>query len=226
MPPHHAVMDNSIYPPLAKIHKICTTYSIWSYGKQLGLVSPVGAQEATAYADALNYMLATPGWHAPIGRAAAGKSKEHPEEKSAAFDCRSSVWCHMDGGRGREELKRSRWPEAPAGMVYRLPGNRLCRPTSCRQRGDSGSEWAVCRGSRRAQASWSAWKGLHRGHSQGSQARGLRRLPNHDRHRRVALSNWAAQARPINGQTTPTNNLKKPCYWVQENSHEGIRVRA
>ncbi|PXY88718.1 hypothetical protein DKK68_00640 [Bifidobacterium asteroides] len=70
MPPHHAVMDNSIYPPLAKIHKICTTYSIWSYGKQRGLVSPVGAQEATAYADALNYMLATPGWHAPIGRAA------------------------------------------------------------------------------------------------------------------------------------------------------------
>ncbi|WLT10795.1 type I-C CRISPR-associated protein Cas8c/Csd1 [Bifidobacterium asteroides] len=62
-------MDNSIYPPLAKIHKICTTYSIWSYGKQRGLVSPVGAQEATAYADALNYMLATPGWHAPIGRA-------------------------------------------------------------------------------------------------------------------------------------------------------------
>ena len=127
---------------------------------------------------------------------------------------------------GGEELKRSRWPEAPAGMVYRLPGNRLCRPTSCRQRGDSGSEWAGCRGSRRAQASWSAWKGLHRSHSQGSRARGLRRLPNHDRHRRVALSNWAAQARPINGQTTPTNNLKKPCYWVQENSHERIRVRA
>lgn len=70
MPPHHAVMDNSIYPPLAKIHKICTTYSIWSYGKQRGLVSPVGAQEATAYADALSYMLATPGWNAPIGRAA------------------------------------------------------------------------------------------------------------------------------------------------------------
>ncbi|MGX5271573.1 type I-C CRISPR-associated protein Cas8c/Csd1 [Bifidobacterium polysaccharolyticum] len=44
--------------------------SSWSYGKQRGLVSPVGAQEATAYADALNYMLATPGWHAPIGRAA------------------------------------------------------------------------------------------------------------------------------------------------------------
>lgn len=44
--------------------------SSWSYGKQRGLVSPVGDQEATAYADALNYMLATPGWHAPIGRAA------------------------------------------------------------------------------------------------------------------------------------------------------------
>lgn len=45
--------------------------SSWSYGKQRGLVSPVGDQEATAYADALNYMLANPGWHAPIGGTAA-----------------------------------------------------------------------------------------------------------------------------------------------------------
>ena len=99
-------------------------------------------------------------------RAAAGKSKEHPEGKSAAFVCRSSVWCHMDGRQEERSSKRSRWPEAPAGMVQRLPGNRLCRSASCRQRADSGSEWAGCCGVRRVQASWGARRGLHQGHNE------------------------------------------------------------